>query len=158
MLTLLDEANATSPFDFTSGLDRYRLEISFEQRSGEDQDDTAALQQRSAFMSRVAACGTRTFMSSAAACITLSRMPLTATIDVYRIDSDGLTTVVQSRTLDAYLSVDGYELTNAQIFSGSYGVGQTNTRLSLSSADGKTFRLAQFSIVDAGLSLEADTM
>jgi hypothetical protein len=155
MLELVDEANVTSPFEITSGSTRYRLEVSFEQRSGDDQDDTTALAQP-LFASRTFACGTRTFMQSAAACITMSEVLLTATINLYRIDGDGLTQVVHDRTLDARLWVGGTKLTNAQIESGSYGVGSSTTRLSLTSSNGQTFKLAQFRIVDSDLLIEAN--
>jgi hypothetical protein len=156
MLALVDEANATSPFDVTSGSQTYKLEVSFEQRSGEDQDDTAALKQRPLFTSRAFACGTRTFMQSAAACITQSEVLLTATINLYRVDSTGLTPVVQNRTVDARLLVYGTTLSSAQIVSGSYGSGNPATQLSLMSSNGSTFELAQFRIVEPGLLFEAD--
>jgi hypothetical protein len=156
MLALVDEANATSPFDFSNGPDHYRLEISFEQRAGEDQDGTAAVEQRHLLISRAFACGTRTFMQSASACITRSQVLLTATINLYRIDEAGMTPVVQNRTFDAELWVDGYTLKYAQILSGSYGTGSTTTQLSLISSDAKTFKLERFRIVDSGFWVEAD--
>jgi hypothetical protein len=156
MLALVDEANATSPFDFTQGPDHYRVEMFFEQRAGEDQDDTASLQRPAPFKMRAFACGTRTFMQSAAACVTMSQVLLTATINLYRLDGEDTTPIVQNRKVDAYLSVGGYKLTNANIISGSYGVGDNSTQIALGSADGKTFKLDQFRIVDSELLVQAD--
>jgi hypothetical protein len=156
MLELMDEANATGPFDIMSGSQQYRLELSFEQKSGEDEDDVAAFLQRPVFTSRARACGTRTFMQSAAACITSSEVPLTATVNLYRIDSAGETQVVHDEMVDTRFYVWGTKLTNARIESSSNAIGSPTLQLSLMSSDGKTFKLGYFRIVRQDLLVEAN--
>jgi len=82
---------------------------------------------------------------------------LTATINLYRIDPDGMTPVVQDRTIEAQLLVDGYKLTNASVVSGSYGIASPTAQLSLTSSNGKTFELSRFRIVEPNLLVDADT-
>jgi hypothetical protein len=156
MLELMDDANVTGPFDIMSGSQRYRLEVSFEQKSGEDADDIATLRRRPVFTARAHACGTRTFMQSAAACLTTSEVPLTATVNLYRIDSAGETQVVHDEAVDGRFYVWGRKLTNARIESNSSEMGSSRLQLSLVSSDGKTFKLAHFRIVAQDLLVEVD--
>jgi hypothetical protein len=153
LLGLVDEANATGPFEFLSGSQRYRLEVSFDQKAGEDEGDLAALQQP--FTARAFACGRRTFMQRAAACVSMSEMPLTATLDLYRLDSAGETLVLHDEAVDARLWVWGTKLGNGQIETDDYGIASSSVQLSLTSPDGKTFELAKFRVVTQELWVEA---
>jgi hypothetical protein len=153
MLGLLDEANATGPFEIMRANVNYRVEIVFSQRVGQDQDDSAGLQPRAAFMPRAYACGTRTFMQSASACITMSEVLFSARLDLYRLDGDGETQLVRDQQLEARLWVTGTKLTNAEITIGNYGA-TSPTKLTLISNDGKSFKLAQFMTKTADVTID----
>jgi hypothetical protein len=154
MLNLVDEANATGPFDIMDGVQRYRLEVLFAQQNGEDQDDSTASRSPSPFSIRAYACGTRTFMQSASACITSSEVRLTATLNVYRIEATGETQVVKDQALDARLAVYGTKLNNAELSIGMFELNPS-TRLTLSSRDGKSFKLTQFSVTSSDVIIHA---
>jgi hypothetical protein len=153
MLSLVDEANATGPFDVMDGTQRYRLEVLFAQRDGEDQDDSTALRRASPLSIRAYACGTRTFMQSAAACITSSQVLLAATLNVYRIDAAGETQVVKDQSFEARLTVYGTKLSNAELSIGQFETSPS-TRLMLSSADGKSFKLTLFSTISTDVIIQ----
>ena len=149
MLELLDEANATGPFEFEDGTDRYRLEVIFTQKPGDDSDESASSSVHAPFAARAYACGSRSFKQSASACITSSTVPLTAQLDLFRLDVGGETHLVRNQTFDAMLNVFGTKLNNASI-----GIvpddPEIATALSLSVRD-KTFELTRFRIVATDL-------
>ena len=82
MLELVDRVNDQEAFVFESAGEVYRLELTLEQAQGED-DGTAAAG-TSLAARRALACGSRTFMNSAAACISSSEVALLADLRLYR--------------------------------------------------------------------------
>lgn len=133
MLDLLDEANATAPFEIAKPGDDYRLELSLEQLQGDDQDTTMS----ALFASPAYACGQRTFRQSASACVTGSSVELRARYSLFRVAESGEETeLVHDRELIGSLEVYGDHLTNGQIALSDANDG-TNTTLELRSKDGQ---------------------
>jgi hypothetical protein len=141
MLELLDEANATGPFELEHDGVQYRLELTLAQKPGEDADESASRQLEAAFAARAYACGNRTFMASASACVTISTVPLTGRFSLVRLDPAGETRLFQDRPLDGQLRVGGDRLTNATV---EVTDEAKDTIIRLASTDGVTIDLAQF--------------
>jgi hypothetical protein len=140
MLELLDEANATGPFDLEHDGTRYRLELTLEQRPGDDVEDLASRRWPAAFARPALACGHRTFLASAAACVTTSAIPLIARVTFVRLDATGESKLIDDREFAGDLSVSGDKLANAAV---DLVDGDGDTRIELRSTDAVRFKLGQ---------------
>ncbi|HKU39979.1 MAG TPA: hypothetical protein VJR89_17585 [Polyangiales bacterium] len=150
MLELLDEANATGPFDLEHAGVQYRLELSMQQKAGDDLDETSSRQQPTPFAARAYACGSRTFMASAAACLTSSIIPLTGQFSLVRIDETGETRVLDDETLSGELRVGGNRLSNGGAIE-MYDAAMDGV-IALRSKDGVHFELWRASLrIDGSL-------
>lgn len=142
LVELLDEANVASPFELRQGDRRYRIELEMIQRQGEDVEDWSARRpQRVVFGARASACGNRSFMQQAAACVTQTGMPLLGRFTLYRLEPGGATAVITDRELSGELRVIGTALDNGHI---ALRDATEGTRIELHSRDGRRFELAHF--------------
>jgi hypothetical protein len=92
------------------------------------------------------ACGNRTFLRSAAACLDQTDVPVSGTITIKRIAPDEIT-LVDKADATGKMTVYGTALTNAEI-----EVGAGENRVSLRSDDAKTFKVSR--VVVAGKALD----
>ena len=135
MLKLLHAVNDAAPLEFSAAGGDYTLELSLMQKLGDDRDDTVA-RSRSAWAGTVYACGTRTFLQSASACITSSELPVTGTVTLLKKGDNALPAeLAVSGTLRVY----GYDLKTA-----SLDLNDPADTISLQSTDARTFRLTVF--------------
>lgn len=141
LLDLVDEA--TGPFELMQANEQYRIELMLSQAVGDDHDDTLGLQPPAAFVSRAYACGNRSFMQKAAACISTTTVPLTALVSLYKRTPSGDEEVLHEQALEGSMMVLGSQLSNARITLNAADQA-IPTRVTLSSDDGKSFKLMQF--------------
>jgi hypothetical protein len=138
MLKLLESANQAEPIAFSSAGSDYTLEFRLIQRSGMDRDDTAS-RARPAMALQAYACGTRTFLQSAAACITLTELPVVGSVILRKRAADGPGTLPAELEVTGALRVSGYDLRQA-----SLDLNDQVDTISLHSVDGQTFELEVF--------------
>ena len=111
MVRLVQALNDADPIEFSANGADYTLAFVLRQRAGEDRDDTVA-RTPSAWARPVYACGTRTFLQSAAACITTSEMPVSGTVTLHTRGEDALPAQL---IVQGTLRVDGYQLREATL-------------------------------------------
>ena len=136
MLELVDGLNEQEPFVFSTRDAVYRLELALEQEPGEDEGAVAA---GSPLLARRArACGSRTFMNGASACVSSSGVALLASLRLYRTDGDADELVLEQE-LAGSLSAWGKKLGASQIV-----LTKGLTRVQLDSPGDGDFELVRF--------------
>jgi hypothetical protein len=138
MLKLLESVNAAEPIEFSSGGSDYSVEFKVIQRPGVDRDDTMSRAQPATAL-QAYACGNRTFLQSAAACITLTELPVVGSVTLRKRAADGRSLVAANLAVMGALRVGGYDLRQA-----SLDLNDQVDTISLRSADGRTFMLEVF--------------
>lgn len=143
MLMLLDAANETGTWEFDVGDKRYAIDLVLSQ-SG-DRDMPAAQSVRSAaFAMRAHACGTRRFTNSAAACITVTEVPVEGELSLRQV-------APVQRTVSASVEVRGVLLTRGdKLLSASMSLEFEGGKALLHSPDARAFKLSQFKAAAAG--------
>ena len=115
MLDVVSAANDAGPFEFEVNGTRYQLALRLVQRGGPEQE-RAASPMAAPFSGAVArACGHRTFTNSAAACLWVSHVPLTATLNLDRLDGLTPNTLIADGTTEGELWALGKRLNGGQI-------------------------------------------
>jgi hypothetical protein len=135
MLELVDGLNDQEPFVFSAADAAYRLELILEQEPGEDEGAVAV---GSPLAQRARACGSRTFMNGASACVSSSGVALLATLRLYRTDEDADELVLEQE-LSGSLTAWGKALGASQIV-----LTKGFTRVQLDSSGDDDFELVRF--------------
>jgi hypothetical protein len=142
MLDALAGANAMGPWRFEQDGARYEAELVLTQQQG---DDSESAGRGSPLSTRALACSSRTFMQSAAACVTASIMPLDGTLTLRRVDQEPATELASDLALEGELAVYGLELGNAYIH-----LEHGFISIDLRAADGRRFELMEFHATNVG--------
>ncbi|MBL8741119.1 MAG: hypothetical protein JNK04_08500 [Myxococcales bacterium] len=142
----LVESSTTQRYELKTSEGTYEVAFSVTQAPGEDSTKSAGLTPAAV---RVAhACGSRTFLRSAAACLELTAVPIGGTLEIRRIAPEPIA-LVDSVPAEGFLSVYGTDIDNAQIeLKASAGGAEAR----LASDDGKTFFVRDITV--AGKRLE----
>ena len=141
MLAVLSAANAMGPYAFDTDDARYEAELTFVQRDGEDARSGRAMP----LSTRAFACGSRTFLRSASACVDVTLVPVEATLTLRRVDQEPTVEIVSELAMDGRLRVFGLELDNAYI-----EIEYAAHRIDLRAGDGRNFELIAFYAADLG--------
>jgi hypothetical protein len=143
---LLDETNRQEPWAFAAGGARYQLALRLQQQIGEDIVSSAVPAQNPLFASPARACGQRTFLQSAAACIPSTHVPLMVEVQLTRFGDFAEPAKVFEFTLPGQLTVFGRSLDSAFVEVAASGV-----RFDLLRAGGKAMKLAHFDMLAEGI-------
>ena len=108
----------------------YEIELNIFQAEGEQASNTSF-----DFTASAHACGTRSFLASADACISDTMMPLEGFVTIR--DSETREIIVEEQALEGEMYVIGYELSNAEI---SLSFSEAGS-IDFYSADGLSFAL-----------------
>lgn len=106
MLALLEELTAAEPTELEDGDAQYEIELDLAEAEGEDVVSSA----RPLFASSAYACGSRTFMKSAAACSTQTEIALEGTLSVRRVDGDEPVVIAQDVAVEGRMMASGKTL------------------------------------------------
>ncbi len=142
MLEVLEGLTVMGPYSMEEGDAQYEVELMLTQVGGAD-DLGAAL--RPLFAMQAYACGSRTFMQSAAACITSTTLPIEGALTLRRIDGDEPAVVVSDLAVRGEIVVFGTRLGNAHVsldFEGGFAA--------LVSDDGVRFDVDRFEAQNLG--------
>jgi len=138
MLKLIDAVNAAQPIAFTSGDAHYTADFSLLQKPGADQDDTS-FRAPPALALQAYACGNRTFLQSASACITVSELPVTGIVTLREQVAGGDNPLPMTLIVKGTLRVYGYDMRSA-----SLDLNDQVDTISLQSSDGRSVQLTVF--------------
>ncbi len=105
LVGLLDDVNATASWEFEG----YALSLELEQQTGE------ATARAEGLVRSAHACGSRTFVKSAAACLDITEMPLEGTATVTTRLDDGTIAPVATVPVSGKLLVTGLDLKQAEL-------------------------------------------
>ena len=139
MVALLDTVNGAA-----WEIDEYKIVFSLSQ---EGEALARNRMSRPELTATAQACGTRTFVKSAEACIDLSEMPVVGETSVYRAVENGDWQLIDTIPTEGYLDVEGLNLTNARVeltLDGGFAY------LSWSENDGDAFQLLSLTVEDVG--------
>lgn len=112
MVALLDDLNAMGVSEIDSDGAVYEVELTLEQAEG---DDVTAVREQSPFTSTAYACGSRTFMKSAAACSTTTALAVEGTLTIRRVDGPEPVVVVEGLAVSGLIEVYGDHLRSAYV-------------------------------------------
>ena len=137
MLELLEEINGS-----TWSVDGYNLEFALDQRGEEVARQWLS---KPGLIASAKACSNRTFVSSAAACMDITEMPLHGEVAIYQADDGEL---VEALSADGYMEVNGLNLSNAWIELNLQKEGEVT--FSWHERDGEDFEMRAFSVYEIG--------
>lgn len=140
MLTLLDTVNSGS-----WQIDQYQIEFTLDQ-SGEEL--ARQLKAHPDLLATAQACGNRSFVKSASACMDISSMPLTGVATIYRINGDDTLEEIDELPAQGYLEVMSLNLDHATIDLSLPSNG--SVQLAWDDTTPEDFQLASFSATDVG--------
>jgi hypothetical protein len=112
MVALLDDLNAMGVSEIESDDALYEVELTVAQAEGED---VIAAREPSPLASTAHACGSRTFMKSAAACGTSTALSLEGTLTIRRVDGDAPVVVVEALAVSGLMEAYGDRLRTAYV-------------------------------------------
>jgi hypothetical protein len=143
MVALLDDFTAAAPTELEDGEAQYEVELSLVESDGAD-----AVSRRggSAFANTAFACGSRTFMKSASACDTMTRMLVEGTLTLTRVDGDQPVVIVESLPVEGFMTAESNYLKHVTIDLELEGGGTA----SWSTTNGMDFALDSFDAQDLG--------
>ncbi|MBK8170950.1 MAG: hypothetical protein IPK60_11490 [Sandaracinaceae bacterium] len=108
MLALLDDANESSPYAFAVDDVHYELALSLSQSA-----QMARAIPKSELVQSAYACGNRAFYQSAAACVTVTELPVNGTFTLRRMDGSEWVEVATDIAVRGSIAVYGETLTSA---------------------------------------------
>lgn len=141
MLQSLDAANETGTWDFEVDGVSYELTLSLMQVVGEDV--IAVRHPQSMFASTAHACGSRSFLMSASACVTVTTLQVEGELTLRRVEDGVATELVSNAAVSGDLTAYGETLRDVSM---NLVFGDART-VSLSAEDARTFVLTAFSVV-----------
>lgn len=138
MLESLAAVNEAGSWRFSSDGARYELELSLTQSVGED--ELAAGSAPALLASSAHACGSRTFMQSASACVTTSTLVVEGELSLWRVEDDDTRTVLlDGKPVQGALIAFGETLDQVML-----DVSQGSSQLVLESSDARAFAVQSF--------------
>ena len=107
MLDLMDDINE-QVWTFEDGERSYQISFQLTQQSAEEMASVLD------FMGTAHACGSRSFVASASACIETTSLPMEGTVRI----SDGVTdeVIIDEQSIQGEMMVMGHELNNAEVY------------------------------------------
>lgn len=136
VVALVDVAK-TQRYELKTADGSYEVALDLSQARGDDSKSSAL---DPAPVRLAHACGNRTFLRSAAACLDVTEVPIAGTITVKRIAPDAIT-IIDKADAKGVLRVLGTALTNAEI-----DVKTAEGNITLHSADAKTFQVRELEV------------
>ena len=107
MLSLMDEINSQT-WTFEKDSEEFELEFQLDQQI----EEVAKLQWLDALAS-AKACGNRNFLAEASACLEMTTLPIEGIVTITNLETGEI--VVEDLELSGDISVEGYDLTNADV-------------------------------------------
>lgn len=141
MLGLYDRVD-TGTWSFETGGSSYELSLVLNRATA-----TVVARAEESFTQSAHACGDRTFFQSAAACITVTSVPVVGTVTLVRVVGEPRTTVAENVAIEGSIDVYGDALQNAMM---TLTLGETTQLLAFSSPAAMDFELTRVLLTDVG--------
>jgi len=145
MLQSLDAANEIGTWSFSADGVDYEVALSLMQTAGAD-----VISEREAqpyFASVAYACGNRSFMQSASACVTSTQLVVGGELTLRRIDSSGSIEIISAEPVRGHLTAYGNTLASVHL---ALAFRNDTQLLDLSAVDASTFELDAFNATGVG--------
>lgn len=111
MVAILGTVRSTDVWTFADNGQNYELTLTLDRAT----HATRFVPRKDAFSATAMACGTRSFYQTAAACITVTRLPLTGSFMLERVNGAERTTVAASVSFEGALEVYGDTIGSARL-------------------------------------------